>query len=310
MDWQDVRYFLVLAQGGSLSNAARVLRVEHTTIARRVTALEAALDLRLFDRLPRGWRLTQEGRSLLPFAENLAASATSFERRALGASRLAGTVRLSAPPVLVTHFLIQRLTKLAEEHPEVCVDLSADRREANLLRGDAEIALRIGAVEVPPGLVVRKLGSVGYGLYGTPKRVAARQGARAFVGFDDAMRGTAQKQWLETQSLGERVTFRSNDLFAHYQAARAGLGIALLPHFMLEPGDGLMLFTLGDAVFERELSLIVHPDVRRSERVTAVTRYLRQVFQSSAKQLTTPRRASLTALGDTSPSQRAPPRRR
>src|SRR5687768_14038042 len=115
MDWQDVRYFLVLAQGGSLSSAARGLGVEHTTIARRVSALETALDVRLFDRLPRGWRLTEEGRELLPFAENLAASATSFERHALGASSVAGTVRVSAPPVLVTHFLVQRLAKLAQK---------------------------------------------------------------------------------------------------------------------------------------------------------------------------------------------------
>jgi DNA-binding transcriptional LysR family regulator len=135
--------------------------------------------------------------------------------------------------------LVQRLAKLAERHPEVCVDLAAERREANLLRGDAEIALRIGAVEVPPGPVVRKVGSVGYGLYGTLERLAATRGARAFVGFDDAMRGTAQQQWLEARAAGERVAFRSNDLFAHYQAARAGLGIALLPHFMLEPEDGL-----------------------------------------------------------------------
>jgi DNA-binding transcriptional LysR family regulator len=291
MDWQDVRYFLVLAQGGSLSGAARRLGVEHTTIARRVSALETALDVRLFDRLPRGWRLTEEGRELLPFAENLALSASSFERRALGASSLAGTVRVSAPPVLVTHFLVQRLAKLAASQPEICVDLSADRREANLLRGEAEVALRIGAVEVPPGLVVRKLGSVGYGLYGTSERLADARGARAFIGFDETMRGTVQKQWLEAQAEGERVTFRSNDLFTHYQAARAGLGIALLPHFMLEPGDGLVPLTLGGARFERDLSLIVHPDVRRSPRVSAVTRYLRQVIQSSAKRLTTARKS-------------------
>lgn len=146
-------------------------------------------------------------------------------------------------------------------------------------------------MEVPPGLVVRKLGSVGYGLYGTRERLADAHGARAFVGFDDTMRGTAQKQWLEARAAGERVNFRSNDLFAHYQAARAGLGIALLPHFMLEPGDGLLPFTLGNAPFERDLSLIVHPDVRRSERVTSVIRYLRQVIQSNAKRLTTPRQS-------------------
>lgn len=289
MDWQDVRYFLLLAQSGSLTGAARALGVEHTTIARRVAALEAALDVRLFDRLPRGWRLTEEGRELVPFAESLAHSATSFERRALSASSLTGTVRVSAPPVFATHFLVQQLPALAKKHPEICVELSADRREVDLLRGDVEVALRIGAVEVPPGLIVRQVGRVGYGLYGIPSMLADGGDDRAFVGFDDTMRGTAQKAWLEARSVGERVTFRSNDLFAHYQAARAGLGIALLPHFMLEPGDGLLPFTLGTAPFERDLSLIVHPDVRRSARVTAVTRYLRQVIQSSAKRLTTPR---------------------
>jgi DNA-binding transcriptional LysR family regulator len=288
MDWQDIRYFRALAESGSLSAASRVLGVEHTTIARRVGALEAALDVRLFDRLPRGWRLTEEGRELLPFAENVAQSASSFERRALGSAGLSGTVRISAPPVLVTHFLIQRLSALTEEHPDICVELSADRREANLLRGDAEVVLRIGAVDVPPGLVVRPLGRVGYGLYGTRSVLTRNESARTFVGFDDTMRGTAHKQWLEAHTGGARVTFRSNDLFAHYQAARAGLGIALLPHFMLAPGDGLLPFG-SVTTFERDLSLIVHPDLRRSARVTAVTRHLRQVIQSSAEQLRTPR---------------------
>jgi DNA-binding transcriptional LysR family regulator len=158
-----------------------------------------------------------------------------------------------------------------------------------VLRGDVEVVLRIGAAEVPPGLIVRLLGRVGYGLYGTRGVVAGRERGRAFVGFDDTMRGTAQKQWLEAQAGSGRVNFRSNDLFAHYQAARAGLGIALLPHFMLEPGDGLVPYGAAAAPFERDLSLIVHPDVRRSARVTAVTRFLRQVIQSNAERLTAPR---------------------
>jgi DNA-binding transcriptional LysR family regulator len=178
--------------------------------------------------------------------------------------------------------LVPQLAGLTQQHPEICLELSAARHEVDLLRGDVELALRIGAVEVPPGLIVRKLGSVGYGLYGT-------LGTGTFVGFDDTMRGTAQKQWLESRAAGERVTFRSNDLFAHYQAARAGLGIALLPHFMLEPGDGLEPFMQGSAPFERDLSLIVHPDVRRSARVTAVSRYLRDLIHASAARLTLPR---------------------
>jgi DNA-binding transcriptional LysR family regulator len=96
----------------------------------------------------------------------------------------------------------------------------------------------------------------------------------AFCGFDASMSGSAQKQWLDSFAATRPVVFRSNDLFALYRAARAGLGIALLPHFLVEARDGLRPLTLEGVTFERPVSLIMHPNLRRSPRVRAVAQFL------------------------------------
>jgi DNA-binding transcriptional LysR family regulator len=299
MDWDDVRYFLDLARTGSLSGASRTRGVEHTTIARRVASLETTLDVRLFDRLPRGWRLTDAGRALIPVAETLEADALEFERRALGVAGLSGSVRVSAPPVLVTHFLVTQLPAFTTRHPEICVEFSADRRGANLLRGEAEVALRVGAVDVPPGLIVRELGRIGYGLYGTAELLALPPQRYVFVGLDDSMRGALQRQWLENYAAKRPITFRSNELIALLEAARRGLGIALLPHFCVAPSDGLQLLLSDEAAFERPLSLLLHPDVRRSPRVAAMVDFLVRLTRKHAALLQAPNGSIATRAAST-----------
>jgi DNA-binding transcriptional LysR family regulator len=288
MNWDDVRYFLELARSGSLSSASRSSGVEHTTVARRVAALEDALAVRLFDRLPRGWRLTEAGKGLLPMAEALELDAIGFERRALGAAALTGSVRVSAPPVLATHFVLPHLAQLAKRHPEICVELSADRRGANLLRGEAEIALRVGPVDVPPGLIVRQLGHVGYGLYGTKELVQREPEQQAFAAFDDSMRGSAQKDWLDRYAGKRAITFRSNDLMSLFVAAQRGLGITLLPHFMVDQSAELQLLPSAGPPFQRPLSLLLHPDLRRSRRVSAVVDFLLRLARKQSEVLLAP----------------------
>jgi DNA-binding transcriptional LysR family regulator len=273
LHWDDVRYFLVLARTGSLSAAARQLRVEHSTVARRVAALEQVLGVRLFDRLPRGWLLTPGGKDLVESAQKLEAGAQALERVARGTEGSARKVRLSAPPAVVTHFLIPHLRPLAAQHA-IDLELSSQPGGVNLVRGEAEIALRIGPSEVPPGIIVRGLGAIGYGLYATAAHAARPAGERVFVGFDDAMRGTAQKQWLDDHAGARRCVLRSNDLLALYLAAKQGWGIALLPHFVVTAQDRLVRLAPDEPALERPFSLLVHPDVRRARHVKTVIDFL------------------------------------
>jgi DNA-binding transcriptional LysR family regulator len=260
----------------------------------------------LFERLPRGWRLTEEGRELLPLAEAVESSTLTLERRAVSAS--GGCVRISAAPALVTHFLVPRLAPLLRAHPELTLELMPSRAPANLMRGDADIALRIGLSELPPGLVRKEVGRVGYGFYATPELLALPAAARPCIGFDESMRDTAQKHWLDAHAEGARLVLRSADMTVHLEAARAGLGVALLPHFLVDPAPGLVLVPASGQPFERPLSLLFHPDVRRAKRVVAVIRFLTEVTKREAPLLAgTLPRSSRTSTGRKKRTQKRPP---
>ncbi|MEO8387678.1 LysR family transcriptional regulator [Polaromonas sp.] len=277
MQWDDIRHFLALAQQGSLSGAARQLRVEHSTIARRVRSLEDALAVRLFERLPHGWQLTPEGETLVRHAQALEHEALTFTRVALGVGALQGTVRLAAPPALVSHRLVSGLAPLRQAWPGIDLDILSDTREANLARHEADLALRLSR-PTAPGLAVRALGEVDFGLYATPEVAAMSADTWQFLGYDDDLREAPQQQWLEKIAKGRRFALRCNDLVALYQATRAGLGVAVLPHFLAVEDPALIVLADPPCPVSRTLWLVMHPDVRRSPRVRAVADALIELF--------------------------------
>lgn len=271
MQWDDIRYFLALARQGSLSGGARVLNVEHSTMSRRVGQLEATLGLRLFDRLPRGWQLTQEGENLLPQALALEAGMLSLQRSAHAQHALSGQVRLSAPPQMLNHVLLPLLHAFRQQYPEIELVLLGEQRRARLTQGEADLALR---VDVPDSadLIARPLCQLGYGLYGRSDWLNCSS-ERAYLGFDDSRAGMSLKLWLDAHASGQRFALRSNDLETLYQAARQGLGIALLPHFLAKRAPELVQLE-SSAPPDKPLHMMMHPDVRRAPRVRALADYL------------------------------------
>lgn len=287
LQWDDVRHFLTLAQHGSLSAAARRLRVEHSTVARRVEALEKTLGIRLFDRLPRGWILTPEGETLANQAGRMEDEALAFSRLALGVSALQGTVRLSAPPAIASHFLVPRLLPLRQDWPGIDLEIVGESRQANLARGEADLAVRLSRPSAA-GLAARPLGQLGYGLYAVPDYTQRPVDAWQFLGYDDSLRQAPQQQWLDSIAAGRRFILRSNDLTVLLQGARAGFGIAALPHF-LGAGDPALVPVPVPATpcpTRRPIWLVMHPDVRRSPRVRAVADGLVSLFRSATGLLT------------------------
>lgn len=284
MQWDDVRYFLALARHGSLSATSRALDVEHSTVSRRVGNLESELQVKLFDRLPRGWTLTPEGRELHQRARLIEDEALAFQRVALGASALSGTVRISAPPILISHFILAGADAIRTRYPGIVLELVGERREANLVRGEADIAIRLGRPE-DSELVVRALGNVSYGLYGAPEMVDRAESAQTFIGFDNSMPDLPQKLWLDDY-VGERgYCLRSNDMMTMMQAAKSGWGIALLPRFLAQTAPELVEATGGVKPPDRPIFLLLHADVRRSQRVRAVADALVELFKGRARAL-------------------------
>jgi DNA-binding transcriptional LysR family regulator len=287
MSWDDVRVFLVLARAGSLSEAARTLAVEHSTIARRVDALEQVLGVRLFDRMPRGWRLTAEGEALQAQAQRIEDEALAFERAASKVAPLSGAVRISAPPALAAAYLAPRLAEIRRALPGIALELSAQPQQASLARREADIALRLVRPNAQ-GLVLRALGEVGFGLYAAPAWLQLDEAQWQFTGYDESLSETPQQLWLEEFAGTRPFALRSNDLLAQREAARAGIGVALLPHVLAKGVRGLSRIAAHPVPVTRTLWLVMHPDLRRSPRVRATADQLIAITERDAALLRGP----------------------
>lgn len=264
-DWNDIRHFLEVARLGSLSAAARTLGVEHTTVARRVAALERQLHLHLFDRLPHGWQLTEEGEALLPHARRLEEEALALAHAARSRGTPSGLVRVSAPPVFASCFLVPRLAPALAQYPSIELQLVGEAREADLARREADIALRLGR-PVDLRLAGRPLAELGYGLYAHPRWLDVPEGEWRFLRHGDENGGSETARWLREFADGRAVAFASNDLLALHEAACAGLGVALLPHFLART-DARVVMLPPVCDLRRALWLTIHPEVRRNPRI-------------------------------------------
>lgn len=284
LQWDDVRYFLELARIGSLSGTARKLGVEHSTVSRRVEALEHSLGIRLFDRLPKGWSLTAEGETLVAQAMRLDEEAQTFARVALGVSSLQGTVRISAPPVLAGHFLVPRLAELRAQWTSIDLEVVGESRDANLARGEADLAIRMSRPNAP-GLVARCIGEMRYGLYAAHGYTSRSEAEWEFLGYEDSLSQVPQQRWLNQIAGDRRFILRSNDLVALLNAARVGLGIAVLPHFLAAGDMALRLVPEPVCPSVRQIWLVMHPDVKRSHRVRLVADLLADLVEKAQELL-------------------------
>lgn len=268
-DWDDLRFFLALCEAGTLSGAARATGVEHTTVARRIDALETALGARLFDRFPKGWSLTAVGTTLVPHARKLEDDMHALLNVARGASEVVGVVRVSAPPALAACLLAPRLRTPLARLPGVEIDLRAEARMTDLMRRQADIALRF-ARPTSPGLVARLLAQVDYALYAHEDYVTNRLPEQwEFLGYDELQQGAPQQEWLDTVRGNRRYSVRSNDMLTLLQAAVAGCGVGVFPRYAAAGAPGLVVLDPACPV-RLKLWLVMHDDVRRAPHVRAV----------------------------------------
>ena len=285
MDWNDLAYLLAAYRQRSLAGAARELRCDHTTVSRRLNALESALGGRLFTRTPEGLTPTELADEIVPLAETIEATVRAIERRAAGHDqRVEGVVRVTTSETFAT-FIIKRLVELRTRHPELIVQVLAENRVLDIARGEADLALRFGET-THRDLVVRKLGEVHWGLYAS-KAYVARRGRPSpagelrghdVIGFDDTLAGIPGARWLAAHADGTTVVFRGNSLRAVLEATLAGMGLTVLPCQLCDPEPELERLT-PESLGSRTLCLVVHPELAKVARVRAVIDFLAEITQ-------------------------------
>ncbi|MDQ2805000.1 MAG: LysR family transcriptional regulator, partial [Pseudomonadota bacterium] len=181
LDWDDLRFFLAIARHGSLSAAAKNLHVAQSTVGRRLSSLEASLGVRLLNRTPEGYMPTLAGEGVREQAERVEAEALAVERKVGGRdTRLAGLVRVTCAETVASHILAPCFATLHTQHPDIMIELIPAPRELSLSMREADISVQLRRPD-QHDLVVRRIGSLGFGLYATPAYLE-RHGGLDFEG--------------------------------------------------------------------------------------------------------------------------------
>jgi DNA-binding transcriptional LysR family regulator len=290
IDWDDLRYFLAVHRAGTLASAAAELRINATTVGRRLSALEEQVHTRLFDRTPDGYVLTPAGLDLLPRAERMESEALAVEREVSGADqRPSGLVRVSVTEMLATRFLVPHLPRFNERYPEILIDLNCTTRSVNLGRREADIALRLARPH-EENVVTRKLASIQLSLYASASYLAAHgvpedperslRGHQTIL-FASSRAFSLENAWLEARLDGARIVLRSDSVSSIYSATVAGLGIALLPSAAAETDGSLTRIVTETSPEPRVVWQTVHADLQRSARIRAVLDFFSGIIAPS-----------------------------
>ncbi len=296
MDWDNLRYFLELARSGTLAAAARRAGVEHTTVARRIQALEKQMGAPLFAREAGGHRLTEAGRQLLPAVEAMETAVLGVERAAPAAGGgPSGLVRVGATEGFGTLILAPHLARLTQKHPGLTIDLLALPRMLHLSRREADIVI---SLERPTrgSVIVTRLADYTLHLYGQREYlarrplVATREDLRhhAFVSYVDDLLFTKELQFLDALHQPERFALRSTSITAQYEAVRAGAGLAVLPAFLADRDPVLARVLPHEARFTRTFWMSMPAEAKHQARMQAVWGFLKELGQGEASRLVPP----------------------
>lgn len=277
LEWDDFRCVLAVARTGSLSGAARELGIRHSTVFRRLNAIERRLGVTLFERTRGGYVPTASGESAAAAAAVMEAEALGIEKRFIGTdSQLAGVVRLATSELFAGFLLPAVLESFLEAHPAVDVEVTVSSRVVDLTRRDADLALR--ATTTPPdNLIGRQVGEVRYAVYGSQRFKGAHPASLdnlPWLGFDDTLADLAIARWQRAHSAQRLARVRFSSLSPMLHAAAEGLGVAVLPLFAAD--QHYALARLSPVLDQPRMKLWVlgHPDQRENARVAALSRHL------------------------------------
>lgn len=291
VDWNHLQDFLAVARTGRLTAGAQRLGVDHTTLSRRIAALEAALKARLFDRSPQGYALTVHGERLLARAEAMESLMLSAQAEVGEADmRVSGMVRIGAPEGFGSYFLAPRLPQLAEQHPELEIQLVAIPGVLSLSKREADVAIALSAPR-EGRLISRKLTDYSLSLYGAPSYLDARPGLETradmkdhrFIGYIEELLYAPELDYMEAPDVDIHVAFKSSNLIAQLQACVAGAGLAVIPDFVAHGRPYLRRVLPGQVRLTREFHLVVHADLKAVARVRAVTDFITEAVRKDRR---------------------------
>jgi DNA-binding transcriptional LysR family regulator len=280
ISWDEFRLVKAIAEAGSLAAAGDVLALNHSTVFRRLNALEQDLGSRLFERARTGYVPTPAGEEMVSLAARMFDDITEFERRVAGRDvKPSGELRVTTNDSLVAHLMTPMFGAFCKQFPEIKLDVVIDNRALNLSRRDADVAIRATA-EPPETLVGRRIASIAWSVYGAkgcdiaPTDDPNELTDHTWIGFGDAIGNIGPARWMSRAIGTGTIFYRLNTVLGLAQAIEAGLGIGFVPCFIGDKAPGLTRLLRKPMVFDASLWLLTHPDLKNSARVRAFVDFM------------------------------------
>lgn len=273
--WDDLLTVLAIGRSGSLAGAARELRVNHSTMFRRIAAIEEKIGVRLFERSRGGYAPTAAGEAVVRLALRIDEDVVDLERQLAGEDlRPSGTLRVTTTETLLP-WVVPICAEFERGFPEIVIELASGSSLLNLSRRDADVAIRPSAAP-PENLFGRRIATIAFAVYGGPDYLAGIDAAKPWaehdwVGLDDSLSHLRAYGWIAENVPRHRVRLSASSLAGVLHAVEAGIGLGLLPCYMAAGRDRLARVSANVPEPETDLWLLVHKDLRRVARVRAFT---------------------------------------
>ncbi len=289
-NWDDLKYFLAMADEGSLSAAARKLNVSQPTLSRRLTALEEQIGSDLFARTRTGLEMTAIGEQLIDHARHMRDDVYSIERMITGHdSSLQGNVVISCIGILGADWLVLHTRPFREQFPGITVEFKIENTASDLLRREADIAIRMFR-PVQNDLIAKRIGTMKYGYYaskdyiekrGMPESTIDIAGHEFILPHDEILAHTNKFNQRPFHPRGN-ISFRSNNLISLASAVREGFGIGAYSCIMADKDTNLVRLFDDLVVFSSDIWLVSHAELKRSARIRAMFEFLGDLFTEHA----------------------------
>ncbi len=272
---------------------AKALKVDHTTVSRRVLALEEKLDAKLFEATPRGFVLTQAGERLLPQAEAMESASAAIQDSVGGENQtLTGTVRLGVPEGFGSQFLAMELAAFRQLHPEIELEFVANDRFVSLSKREADLSITLARPK-SGRLISRKLTDYHLRLYASREYLAAHTPILSindlkdhnFISYIDELVPDPQLLYLSDIIANPNVTLKSSSIVLQFQAALAGAGLSILHCFVADDYPDLVCLLPEEVEIKRTYWLNTPEDIHDLARIKAVSQFLIDVVQRQRKKL-------------------------